>query len=172
VTNSLRGVAMLLACLAAGFLLLPRPGASASDCAGALTAEDKAAIRGILEAYRAAWLKGDAQRVLATFTADAVLLPAHGARPVVGKEAITGYWWPAGAPPSTITRLDITVEGLDGDCAVAYAHGRDDVEWTQEEKGVTVSHGHPGTYLNVFRKTPDGTWRIARHMWDDGDKAR
>src|SRR5262249_36069096 len=82
-------------------------------------------VRAVLETYRTSWLRGDAEGVLGTFTSDAVLLPAHGAGPVVGMEAIRRYWWPAGAPPTTITRLEITVEQIGGDCRLAYAQGRD-----------------------------------------------
>jgi uncharacterized protein (TIGR02246 family) len=132
------------------------------------SAGDEAAIRGVIEAYRTAWLRGDRRGVLETLTPDAVLLPAHGASPVVGTAAITSYWWPADGPPTTITRLEITVEDIQGDGRLASVHGRDDVEWTQIDGATTRAHGHPGTYLNVMRKLPDGSWRISRHMWDDG----
>ena len=138
------------------------------ECNATLSPQDATAIRGVMEAYRTSWLRGDAKGVLDTFTRDAVLLPAHGAKPVVGTAAITKYWWPAGGPPTKITKLDITIEGLEGDCRIATVHGKDDVAWTMEEKGATKAYGHPGTYLNVLRKLPDGSWRIARHMWDDG----
>ncbi len=36
------------------------------------------------------------------------------------------------------------------------------------EDGAAKTYGHPGTYLNVLRKLPDGSWRISHHMWDDG----
>jgi uncharacterized protein (TIGR02246 family) len=160
--------ARVLVLATSGILVCGPAWSGSPECAGSLTKEDAANVRAATEAYRTAWLRGDADGVLGTLTADAVLLPAHGARPIVGREAITRYWWPAGAAPSRITKLDITVDGLGGDCAIAYAYGRDDVAWTQEEKGASKAYGHPGTYLNVFRKLPDGTWRISHHMWDDG----
>ena len=142
--------------------------AGAAECTGALSERDVQAIRAVIETYRTAWLRGDAKGVLGTFTADAVLLPAHGAPRVAGTAAITSYWWPPNSPATTITKLDITVEAIEGNCGFASVYGRDDVEWTQVEGGATRAHGHPGTYLNVLRKMPDGSWRISRHMWDDG----
>jgi uncharacterized protein (TIGR02246 family) len=140
------------------------------ECSANLSERDTVAIRGVIEAYRTSWLRGDEKGVLETFAPDAVLLPAHGGSPVVGTAAIKGYWWPPEAPPTKITKLEITTEGLQGDCRIAYVHGRDDVAWTVVENGVTKSYGHPGTYLNVMKRMPDGSWRISRHMWDDRTK--
>jgi uncharacterized protein (TIGR02246 family) len=159
--RSLAGAAMLVVAFATA-------SAQSSDCSAALSPGDAAAIRGVIEAYRASWLRGDEKGVLATLAPDAVLLPAHGASAVVGTAAIRSYWFPPGAAPTTITKLEITTEGLSGDCRIAYVHGRDDVSWSTVENGVTKKYGHPGTYLNVMTKMSDGSWRIARHMWDDG----
>ncbi len=150
---------LLLACTAAC--------SATPECGASLSAQDVQAVRGVIEAYRTAWLRGDAQGVLDTFTSDAVLLPAHGAEPVAGTAAITKYWWPPDGPPTKITKLDITTDDVGGDCRMAYAHGRDEVGWTVTENGVTKTHGHRGTYLNVLKKLPDGSWRISHHMWDD-----
>jgi len=138
------------------------------DGSASLSAKDSQAVRDVQEAYRTAWLRGDQKGVLDTLTEDAVLLPAHGAKAVEGRKAITQYWWPPNAGATTITQLDITVDGMGGDCRVAYTHGQDNVYWETVENGAPRKHGHPGTYLNVLLKGPDGRWRIARHMWDDG----
>ena len=156
----LAGMAMLILACAPAWSESP-------ECSATLSARDVAAIRGVIEAYRTSWLRGDEKGVLETFAPDAALLPAHGGAAVVGTAAIRNYWFPPGAPPTTITKLEITTDGLEGDCRIAYVHGHDDVGWTAVENGVTKNYGHPGTYLNVMKKMPDGSWRISRHMWDD-----
>lgn len=139
--------------------------AAASPCE--FTAADEHAIRTVIEKYRSSWLSGDAEGVQSTFSEDAVLLPHHGGTPVVGLKAIKEYWWPAGAPPTPITKLEITTEAFGGDCNVAFVRGHDSVAWTAEKGGKTVTYTNSGTYLNVMKKLPDGSWRIWQHMWDD-----
>ena len=139
--------------------------ASAGTCE--FTSADKQAIRAVVEKYRTSWLAGDAAGVQSTFAEDAVLLPHHGDPPVVGLKAIQQYWWPAGAPPTPITKLEITTEDFGGDCQVAFVRGHDSVSWTQQEGSKTVSYTNSGTYLNVMKKLRDGSWRIWQHIWDD-----
>lgn len=133
-----------------------------------LTEVDQKAIRATIAAYRAAWLANDAKGVLRTFTDEAVLLPAHGAPAVTGIAAIEKYWFAAGGPPTTLTELNITVDQVSGNQTLAYARGLDSVAWTVMQSSTTRHHSHPGTYLNVMSKQPDGSWRIQVHMWDDG----
>ena len=133
-----------------------------------LSASDENAIRATIEAYRTAWLANDSKGVLKTFTQDGVLMPAHGAQAVVGIDAIEKYWFSPGGPPTTITELNITVDQVGGNGTLAFARGLDGVAWTVSENGATREHSHPGTYLNVMKKMPDGSWKIQIHMWDDG----
>ena len=133
-----------------------------------LSPDDERAIKATIEAYRKAWLANDSKAVLQTFTKDGVLMPAHGAPAVVGIGAIEKYWFTPGGPPTTIDRLDITVDQVSGSGDLAFARGLDGVAWTVTQDGATHHHSHPGTYLNVMKKQPDGSWRIQVHMWDDG----
>lgn len=146
---------------------LPVPARAKSPSDG-LTPDDEKAIRATVEAYRSSWLANDAKGVLRTFTADAVLQPAHGAQAVVGMAGIEKYWFTPGGPPTTITVLNITVDQIGGNGAMAFARGLDEVAWTVTQDGSTRRHSHPGTYLNVLKKMPDGSWKIQVHMWDDG----
>ena len=156
-----------------GLLILSSFGlAQSSERKSSLTEQDRAAIRSVIEKYRRSWLGGNVEGVMSTFTAGGVLLPAQGAPPVVGADAIRKYWWPASGPATTITKLDITYEEIDGECEIAYARGRDEVGWTVEENGAKKRHSNFATYLNVMRKLPDGSWRISQHMWDDDPSKR
>ena len=136
---------------------------------GKLTLDEEKAIKATIEAYRAAWLANDSKAVLRTFTDDAVVLPAHGAPAVVGIGAIEKYWFSPGGLSTTITQLDITVDQVSGNETMAFARGLDAVGWTVRN-GTTHRHFHPGTYLDVMKKMPDGSWRIQVHMWDDGEE--
>ncbi len=140
--------------------------AQAIRCECPLTEQDRTAIRSAIEKYRTSWLAADAEGVMGTFTEDAVLMPAQGSPPAIGREAIRKYWRPVGGPTTTIIKLDITYEEIGGGCNTAYARGRDEVGWTIEENGTRKSPGNSGTYLNVMKRLPDGSWRILHHMWD------
>lgn len=133
-----------------------------------LTQVDEKAIRATIEAYRKAWLANDAKGVLKTFTDDAVLLPAHGNPAVEGIAAIERYWFAPGGPATTVTVLNITVDQVRGNGILAFALGLDEVGWKVTQDNGSHRYFHPGTYLNVMKKMPDGTWRIQVHMWDDG----
>jgi uncharacterized protein (TIGR02246 family) len=158
----------------AGILLLlfvvatPRAVFSSNQQGGELTVEDVKAIKATIEAYRTAWLANDRDDVLKTFTSDAVVLPAHGAPAIVGITEVDRYWFAPGGPPTTITKLDITVDQVSGNQTLAFARGTDTVAWTVTQEGTTRRRSHPGTYLNVMKRLPDGSWRIQVHMWDDG----
>ena len=133
-----------------------------------LTPDDVKAIKATIEAYRTSWLQGDVNGVLNTFAEDAVLLPHHGDPPVQGINAIRNYWFGSGGPATAITGLKITVEQIGGNETMAFARGLDAVSWTMTPDGQPAQRfSNSGTYLNVMKKLPDGSWRIQVHMWDD-----
>jgi uncharacterized protein (TIGR02246 family) len=152
--------------LLAGGLLCPIAGCTrATAPAAELGSADIDAIRATTETYRRAWLAGDAEGVLGTFTEDAVLLPHHGDPPITGKEAIRNYWFAPG-PTTTITELTITITRVSGNATFAFVHGNDTVAWTTVQNGQPTRFSNAGTYLNVMQKSGKG-WRIQAHMWDD-----
>jgi len=132
-----------------------------------LAAADTKLIKSVLEKYRTAWLANDADGVRATFTKDAVLMPHHGLKPIVGMAAINEFWWPATTAKTTILKFVRTIEEVGGNASLAYARGGSEVEWKTEDRGKTESWRTAGNYLAVLKRQTDGRWLISHLIWDD-----
>ena len=139
-------------------------GAGAS---GGLSQEDVAKIRQLHKGYEDAWLKGDANGIRALFTEDCVLLPPHGDKPRIGQKGLNEFWFPPDAPPSKITKLELTLRDIGGDGQIANVWGTYEVAWAMTQEGKTTSESHKGVFLNVLRKQPNGEWKFSHHMLDD-----
>ena len=126
-----------------------------------------ARVQAVNDAYRAGWLAADSAAVLRLFSSDAVLLPHHGDPPVAGLDAIRKFWWPPGAPPTTIEALDIPTDDVDVTGSSATMWGRFALTFSFPAQGQTRSVSNAGTYLMVLRRQADGEWRITHRMWDD-----
>lgn len=149
------GLAAMIALAAAG-------GAAAAE----LTAADRTAIASELETYRTGWLAGDAARIQALFLPEAVFLPHHGLDPVVGLEALRAFWWPGSGPKTVILRFELETTRIEGTAELAYAWGRQRLEWSQEDERGLVRWRTHGNHLTVFRRTGEG-WKIALQAGDD-----
>ncbi len=134
---------------------------------GKLTSRDIAQIREVHQRYESTWLKGDDDGVRALFTDDSVLLPPHSAPPRLGRTGMDAFWFPAGAPKTKVTKLEVVIKDVGGDGQVAYVWGTDEVEWITEQDGRQTTASHKGTFLNVLQKQANGEWKISHHMWDD-----
>jgi len=135
-----------------------------STGSGSLSASDTAAIRAATLAYRDAWLTNDANRVMATLTPDAVLLPS-GLAPIHGSAAIRAFWWPVGAATTRVTAMDLTIETIDGCGDIALARGRGTLTFTTG--ATSAPRSLASTFINVLRRQPNGNWLIAERMWSD-----
>ncbi|MDX1578972.1 MAG: DUF4440 domain-containing protein [Gemmatimonadota bacterium] len=122
-------------------------------------------MRHLEEAYRAAWLANDSAAVMATLTADAVLMPA-GVRPVVGDSAIRAFWWPDDGSETLIRSYAIEVDEVEGSGDLAYVRGRGSLTFTYRSvEGDTSRVTSEAVHLSLLRRGPDGEWRIARRAW-------
>src|SRR5262249_984177 len=139
-----------------------------APAAGALSASETAAVRAATLAYRDAWLANDANRVMATLTDDAVLLPS-GVSPIKGSAAIRHFWWPAAAPAPTVTAMDLTIDTIDGSGDVAIVTGRGTLTFSTGDAAAPRSLA--STFINVLRRQPNGAWLIAERMWSDVQRA-
>lgn len=141
-------------------------GCAPTGGSGQLTVEDLAAIRRANLAYPAAWLSNDPEQVRATLTDDAVLMPSGGMAPVEGLSAIDEFFWPADAPPSTVTVFTMDPREVAGTSSVAYARGAMTLTFDTASDTGTETYTTTGTYLMILRPTSDGAWRIARYTWN------
>ena len=157
-----RFVAAVAALVISGAAALATPESSPP-----LSPDDRERLRAMSQAYCAAWLGNDEAAVLALFTKDAVLLPHHGLEPVVGEDAIRAFWFPKGGPPTRVTRLTQTVDEVGGSGDFAYLRGHSAVSWVAGTGDGAKTASNAGTFLNILRRQPDGSWRITHQMWDD-----
>lgn len=128
---------------------------------------DRDAVSRAVQAYRDAWLANDRTRVMATLTPDAVIFPS-GLAPIVGLEAIAGFWFPATGPATTVTAIEANVDDVHVEGDVAVASGRGSLTFvvttdSRDSPPRTQRHWH----VNILRRQPDGQWRIWRRMWGD-----
>ena len=138
--------------------------ASAATRLGSLSTSDIAAVRAATLGYRDAWLTNDATRIMATLTPDAVLVPS-GLAAIHGSTAIRAFWWPAAAPATTVTAMDLTIETIDGCGDVAFVSGRGTLTFTIAD--ISAPRSLASTFINVLRRQSNGTWLIAERMWSD-----
>ena len=131
-------------------------------------AEEPAAVEADLEAinqlrddYSAANNAGDAVATAGLFTDDAILMPPNEAA-VVGKEAIQS---------NSQARFDefksehgATSEEIELADQWAYGRGSYTLKLTPKAEGEALEDS--GKYLVIVERQPDGSWRIARLIWN------
>ena len=131
------------------------------------SAGDRAAVEQATLAYREAWLANDAERVMATITADAVIYPST-LPPIAGAERIRQFWFAAAGPPTRVTAMQLTIDEvtIEGDMAVV--SGRGSLTFVTTTNGVdSAPRSLRNWHVNVLRRQADGRWRIWRRMWGD-----
>ena len=120
----------------------------------------KASIEAALVTFEEAFNSGDTAAVAAHYTQDAVLLPPDATR-VDGREAIQNFW--KGAMDSGLKDLRLEAVEVEESGDLAYEVGKFALS-------VPGKDGAPadvmGKYIVVWKKGPDGTWRLHRDIWN------
>ena len=116
--------------------------------------------------YRDAWRANNAALVMATLTADAVLLPS-GLEPIIGAKAIREFWWPSAGPSTTVISMEQNVDEVVANGSVAVVRGHGSVSFVSTQAGKKESRLSRHTFLNIVRRQTDGSWLIAQRMWSD-----
>ena len=126
---------------------------------GRLTADDVAAIERAADAYVAAMKAGDWVLVAQSFTEDAVRIPPHE-EPHHGRDAIEA--WLGGI--EELIAYELMRDALDGADGLGYARGRYSI--TLRPVGAPGPISDHGDFLEIWRREPDGAWRVAEAIWN------
>ena len=135
---------------------------AASGCAPQVDVEaEAAAIRSAGAALLQAALAKDWDEVMSFYAADAYVLPPNASM-LSDHEAIRRMWIGSMANTVTETWQTIKVEvARSGD--LAYEVGTYESTSTNGEKTPQTSKGK---YFSVWKKQPDGTWKLAVDTWN------
>ncbi len=131
-----------------------------------LSPEARSAVSAATLAYRDAWLSNAPEKVMATLTSDAILLPS-GMEPISGAAAIRAFWWPAAGPSATITSMEQTIDEITGEGDFAIVRGHGSLTFTMSQDRQETTRTQRSTFLNVVRRQADGSWKITHRMWSD-----
>jgi len=130
-------------------------------------AADEAAITEFNRRYLGAINDGDIATLSSLTTADHIMI-ASGRPPTVGKKAndeANGRAFEKFDIDETWTPLETVISG-----DLAYQRGTFTVSATPKAGGDT-SHS-TGNFLRIYRKQPDGSWRMVRDMFNSDQPAR
>ena len=116
----------------------------------------------------AAIIGGDSERYVTLLTDDAVLLPPNGA-PVSGKEEIR-RWNEAMSKQFRI----VSYASVDDEVVVAddWAFRRATVDWTIAPVAGGEAVRDSGKFIIIYRRGLDGSWRVARDIWNSSTESR
>jgi len=128
-------------------------------------AQDSGAIERLHEQDVAAAKAGDIATLATLWTDDAVALPP-GEQPVIGIAAIR-EWLKKGQDSGgrfeiTEYRIDFQETRVLGDETIEWGRTRVSMRPIGGQGSMTIS----GNILRVLRRQPDGTWKVARAIWN------
>ena len=129
---------------------------------------DSAAVRAMLDQWGQDMATRGAEGFVAHFTDDGVLLPPKEP-PVSGKKAVLAwlslYFELHASRPESAEIDEIEASG---DLAFVRYHTRG--SYLVRATGEAVPYDQK--CLDVLRRQPDGSWRVARHMWSSNSHLR
>jgi uncharacterized protein (TIGR02246 family) len=122
--------------------------------------EARAAIEAANAKFSEAFARGDAKALAAMYTPDAIAFPPDSEM-IRGNEAIGNFWKTTrdgGVRSATLTTDDV---GRSGD--VAYEVGK--VALTIQPAGKEPTTA-AAKYVVVWKRQPDGSWKLHRDIWN------
>ena len=126
----------------------------------ALGTADATALRAALAAYFDAANASDAARWASLYTEDAVMMPPNS--PAVDGRAAIESW--LAMLPVKISNAEGTALEVEGAGTVAYVRGT--YLMSLQIPDVPQSVPQQGKFLQIYARQPDGSWLLARDMWN------
>jgi uncharacterized protein (TIGR02246 family) len=158
--RSLLGVMLVMLLLQACRAPASSEPATAPEAALRLARADETALRRALDAYFDAATSGDTARWAALYATDAVILPPNSAT-VEGRGAIETW---LRALPVVIAEAHGEALEVDGNRDLAYVRGT--YAMSMQVPGGTQPVRQEGKLLQIYLRQPDGTWLLARDIWN------
>ena len=137
------------------------------SCQSGSTQAELEAINGLQRLVDAAIIAGDTEAYVALIAEDAVLMPPN-APPVIGKEAIR-VWNEA---MSRQFRFQ-TYKSVDDEVVLAgdWAFRRATAEWALTTFGGGEPIRDSGKFIIIYERQANGSWRVARDIWNTSTQA-
>jgi ketosteroid isomerase-like protein len=115
------------------------------------------AVKAADASFQQAIAAKDLNKIISFYADDAVLMPA--AKPLLtGKAAITDEWKELLAIPAFENTSKLAQVEVSGANDLAYTRGSYETRLMGEDGKIVTE---PGKWLSVWRKQPDGSWRVA-----------
>jgi len=128
---------------------------------GTSTLVDEVGIDRLRDTHVAALNNGDAEAWVACFTDDGVQMPPHFATNV-GKAAVRG--WSQGFLSLFGCRFSLSVDEVRVASDWAFERGRYTIALTPKAGGGPMNDS--GKYITIYQCQSDGSWKIARDIWN------
>ena len=152
---------VLLLTLLAGFGCQPASQQPDPEAKAAAMAADRAAIDKLRSDYQSAFNSNDASAAAAHFTESAVSMPPNE-EALSGRQAITDHMVAMFEGMSA----ELTISSEEVEVAGDWAFDRGSFTMKMTPKGDGEPVEDKGKYLVISQKETDGSWKIAREVWN------
>ncbi|NUM79277.1 nuclear transport factor 2 family protein [bacterium] len=136
------------------------------SCSSAKDSADERAVRAINQRYTEAWLHNDENGVLSLFEENAAITPS-GMSTIKGIEAIRNFWFPKDSSVTAIHVFNNQIVAITVDSTVASTFKKTYLSWSYAKGDVRIAKDQWGLAMSVYRKQPNGEWKIWRQLWTD-----
>jgi len=126
---------------------------------GALSTEDISAIKSVNEVFGGYVVAQDFESLVQLYTNDVVFMPPNGPA-VHGRDNLLA--WFKAFPKAT--HMETNVDHVEGHGDLAYVLGR--YSMTIEPEGAPGPISDRGKFIEIRKRQPDGTWRMAADIFN------